>query len=139
MKNFITSLFLIIMTIIAFDSAGADLTKAEKFMQGTWVPQNIKSCKSSTKFEIFEEHLVIHYKADSARFGDFDLCFSCAGGAKYSGIEVWLSPDFNNPNGGCFTLRFNDGERKGIMKVDFIDKNLGQRFPFEKYNFIKCK
>jgi len=132
-------LFVLIISFIAFDIASADLNKAEKSMQGVWVPQNIKSCKSVIKIEVFEEYLVLHYKEDSARFSDFDLCYSCAGGAKYSGIEVWVTPNFHNPKSGCLTLRFNDGERKGIMVVEFIDKSLGERFPFEKYNFIKCK
>jgi len=139
-KHFIF-VVIILLSVISFNIANAtEVNKtAKNDMEGIWVPQNVKSCNSGEKIEIFKEHLIVHYKSDSARFGDFDICYSCPGGVGYNGIEVWLTSNFNNPNGASFTLRFNDGERKGIMAIYFIDENLAKRFPFEKYKFVKCK
>ncbi|AOR77472.1 hypothetical protein [Novosphingobium resinovorum] len=50
-----------------------------------------------------------------------DVCFSCAGGARYEGIQVWVMVKYGKDKWGGdnfpVTMMFNDGERRGALQV----------------------
>ncbi|ATG73413.1 hypothetical protein CGX12_14865 [Zobellella denitrificans] len=45
-----------------------------------------------------------------------DVCLSCAGGARYEGIEIWLSPQVADTY--ALHFRFNAGEQAGRLEVE---------------------
>jgi hypothetical protein len=85
---------------------------------GDWVPQK-SSCTSSTRLRIDVDSVTLINGSDSQKYGDIDLCYSCEGGAQYSGEVVWLFPDFNKGNKSKFAIAFNAEEKKGITVIEF--------------------
>lgn len=51
-----------------------------------------------------------------------DVCFSCAGGARYEGIQIWVMVKYGKDKWGGdnmpVTMMFNDGERRGSLLVE---------------------
>lgn len=51
-----------------------------------------------------------------------DVCYSCAGGARYEGIQRWVGVKYGKDKWGGdnmpVTLMFNDGERPGALLVE---------------------
>lgn len=50
-----------------------------------------------------------------------DVCFSCAGGARYEGIQIWVMVKYGMDKWGGdnfpVTMMFNDRERRGALQV----------------------
>ena len=137
-------LCLSLLTILLHSNCSAeDESPVGKEYQGTWVPAG-KTCKSEKRVEIYKDHLLFVNKKDVQKFGDLDMCFSCAGGPHGESDQVWLVADFNNPP-GKFTIIFFEDERRGKtfideMRVEYSDTGakLRKRFPFDKISFKKC-
>jgi hypothetical protein len=71
-----------------------------------------------------------------------NICYSCEGGAQYSGEVVWLLPEFHSGNGVQFTVYFNANEEKGITVLQFEKEekeNIKKRFPLHDVKLRKCK
>ncbi|WP_146140439.1 hypothetical protein [Zobellella endophytica] len=51
-----------------------------------------------------------------SRFEAVEVCLSCAGGVRYEGIEVWLSPQVADHH--ALHFRFNAGEQPGRLEVE---------------------
>lgn len=125
--------------IISFSNVSrSETTTVDKEFQGIWIPSNQKFCASTVRIEIHKNTVVLHSKNDSVNFGNLDICYSCAGGAQYSGIEVYLFPE-KEITPSPFIIRFNADERKGILVIEVQDEKLKKRFPFDKYIFKRCK
>ncbi|MBF7012914.1 hypothetical protein QUC32_25150 [Novosphingobium resinovorum] len=54
-----------------------------------------------------------------------DVCYSCAGGARYEGIQVWVMVKYGKDKWGGdtfpVTMMFNDGERRGALLLEHDD------------------
>lgn len=54
-----------------------------------------------------------------------DVCYCCAGGARYEGIQVWVLIRYGKGKWGgntfSVTMMFNDGERRGALLVEQDD------------------
>ena len=54
---------------------------------GNWVPVN-QSCNSSSRIIIKPYKIKLINGNNISTFESIDLCYSCAGGVRYAGIEV---------------------------------------------------
>lgn len=54
-----------------------------------------------------------------------DMCFSCAGGAQYEGIQIWMGIKYGKDKWGGDNMPvifvFNDGEKRGVLSVNHDD------------------
>jgi hypothetical protein len=62
--------------------------------------------------------LTVHAAGRSIRLAPMDACHSCAGGAKYTGIEVWVT--YLGKDGAPVSpmFRVNADEKRGVLVVD---------------------
>jgi hypothetical protein len=104
---------------------------------GEWVPVG-GSCNANSRLRVESNTVILVNGTDSQPFGNLDLCFSCEGGARYSGLVVWLLPEFKQGGRTPFTVRFNAKEEKGITVVEIERDDLKQRFPLHNVKLRKC-
>jgi len=76
------------------------------------------------------------HNGERQRSFEIDTCFSCEGGARYSGIVVWATP--TNSEGQSFTAYFNAGERKGVTIVEIPSFELQSQFPLHNVKLKHC-
>lgn len=105
---------------------------------GEWVPAG-SSCDAQSRLRVESNTVTLINGADSQQFGHLDICFSCEGGARYSGLVVWLLPEFNQHGRTPFIVRFNAQEEKGITVVEIDQDNLKKRFPLHNLKLHKCQ
>ena len=107
---------------------------------GDWVPV-IDTCASPLRLRVAKHGVTLIYDDDKQTFGDLHLCYSCQGGAGYSGIVVWLEPEWASRHlrSSPFIIRFNDDERAGITVIDSMHSELAKRFPMDSTDLRKCK
>ena len=138
MKKPILIIYTIAVILSFYNLSMAETTTVDKEFQGIWIQNSQNSCASAIRIEVRKDSVVLHNNKDTAKFGNLDVCYSCAGGAQYSGIEVHLFPE-KEIAPSPFIIRFNADERKGILVIEMQDVKLKNRFPFDKYIFKKCK
>ena len=87
-----------------------------KDIQGSYAPQG--DCSKEPRVTLSAKDLVIQSAGKPTRLAPIDACFSCAGGARYEGIEVWVSQlgSDGNPKEPMFI--FNSQEKRGVLLVD---------------------
>jgi len=57
----------------------------------------------------------------STRYAPLDACYSCAGGARYEGIEVWVTYLDSKKEPAYPMFRVNADEKRGNLVVDKND------------------
>ncbi|MGE0418414.1 MAG: hypothetical protein AB7O80_16555 [Acetobacteraceae bacterium] len=87
---------------------------APKDLYGTYGPRG--DCRASPRVSLDSTGLYIVIGSRRGRVPRVDTCFSCPGGARYDGIEVWLSPMAGKVYAAHF--RFNADERRGALVVE---------------------
>lgn len=127
-----------LVVLAATGHAHAIATEVPKEFLGNWVPQSA-SCQSGLQFRVEAGRVVLQNGEKSRAFGDIDICYSCEGGAKYSGEVVWLIPEFNSNDSPTFTAYFNAGEKRGVTKLDIKKAEIKQAFPLHDVALKKCK
>ncbi len=75
--------------------------------------------------------------AQSKAFGNLDFCYSCEGGAKYSGKVVWMMAEFGGKTDPPFTAQFNAGEKLGVAMLD-LQPGLQRQFPLQQVALKRC-
>lgn len=107
---------------------------------GDWLPAS-SDCKSALGIRVEKSSVTLFNGTDTKKFGDLDICYSCEGGASYSGDVVWLLPEFHS-GGSQFTVFFNAHEKKGISVIEFQKSekdDIKKRFPLHNVELNKCK
>lgn len=93
-------------------------------LYGTYGPRG--NCSASPRVSVDETGLYVVIGQTRGRVDGLDLCLSCAGGARYEGIEQWLSPRVEAAQGYAVNFRFNADEKPGQLIVnDTGDTALG--------------
>jgi hypothetical protein len=113
-----------VLTLCVAGYGGAQPIPPGKDIQGSYAPQG--DCSKEPRVTLSAKDLVIQSAGKPTRLAPIDACFSCAGGARYEGIEVWVSqlgPD-GNPKEPMFI--FNSQEKRGAL---FVDKSALQGAP----------
>jgi hypothetical protein len=82
-------------------------------LYGTYGPGG--NCKASPRVSLDASGLYIVIGTKRGKLDRVDACFSCAGGARYEGIEVWLAPATPGGNGFMVIFRFNADEVPGNL------------------------
>ena len=60
---------------------------------GDWVPKT-STCQSQLRFRVEAQRVVLINHSQSTSFENLDFCYSCEGGARYSGMVVWMIAEF---------------------------------------------
>jgi hypothetical protein len=105
---------------------------------GDWVPVG-GPCEATSRLRVESDTVTLINGSDSQRFGGLDICFSCEGGARYSGRVVWLLPEFSKGGRSPFLVRFNANEEPGVTVVEFEREDLRQRFPLHNVKLQRCE
>lgn len=131
-------IFPLLWLLLAATSVPATEIPVPAEFVGEWAPAG-SSCDAQSRLRVESSTVTLINGADSQQFGHLDICFSCEGGARYSGLVVWLLPEFNQQGRTPFTVRFNTAEEKGITVVEIERDDLRQRFPLHKVKLHKCQ
>jgi hypothetical protein len=115
---------------LAFSSA-----PTPKEFHGYWVPQT-STCKSELGLHVEPTGVSLQNGAISRLFTT-QTCFSCEGGARYSGIVVWVSPISTSE--APFFVYFNADERRGIARIEITSPELRSEFPIKNVKLKRCK
>jgi hypothetical protein len=135
----VISVFCLFVVAIGFPfSLKSEATTVEAQFQGIWMPKDQSSCSAPLRIEVNKATVVLRNKNRTATYADIVMCYSCAGGAQYSGIEVQLYPEKETAP-SPFIIRFNPDEKEGVMVIEIQDSKLKKSFPFEKLMFKKCR
>jgi hypothetical protein len=102
---------------------------------GKWVPES-ESCHSPLSLEVTPKEITFINKNEKQAFSNIKPCFSCEGGAQYSGIVVWLTT--TDINESPFTIYFNAKEVKNSALVEITSNELNAKFPLNKVELKKC-
>jgi len=111
-----------ILTVCVAGHGGAQTIPPGRDIQGSYAPQG--DCSKEPRVTLSAKDLVIQSAGKPTRLAPVDACLSCAGGARYEGIEVWVSQlgADGNPKEPMFI--FNSQEKRGVL---FVDKSGLQR------------
>jgi hypothetical protein len=113
---------------LLFPAAAAEISlqnPAPAELWGTYGPGG--DCKASTRVSLDASGLYVVIGSKRGKLERVDACFSCAGGARYEGIEVWLAPATPGGNGFMVIFRFNADEVPG--KLDVYDNGEAELGP----------
>lgn len=126
------SLFTALALFGGLASAGEPPVPQES--QGYWVPAGA-SCKS--ELGVIVGATSIEFRNErNRRLINTRTCFSCEGGARYSGIVIWVTA--TEPNNGEFTLYLNAEERHGVATVEIESAELRSSFPLNDIALKRC-
>ncbi len=127
--------FLIASLLLAgYSSAAASAESLPSELYGYWVPSRA-ACSSSLGIRVSAQTIQFR-KGDKQLSFQIEPCFSCEGGARYSGIVVWAIP--KNSKDQSFTAYFNAGERKGVTVVEIPSSELQSQFPLNNVKLKNC-
>ena len=76
---------------------------------GDWVPRTA-TCQSQLRFRVEVKRVVLINNLHSIPFGNLGFCYSCEGGAKYSGKVDWMMPEFGGTTYPPFTAHGARGQ-----------------------------
>gem|GEM_PF-2658452 len=85
---------------------------------GRYAPSG--NCTKDPIVDVSAKGLFIHYQSQKRGPLPVDVCYSCAGGAQYNGIQRWVSVKEGRDRWGGtspVTLMFNANEQKGRMEA----------------------
>lgn len=119
--------------VAGYVSAGEPHVPKES--QGYWVPASA-SCVSDLGVFIGASSVEFRNK-QQRRLIKTQACFSCEGGARYSGIVIWVTADV--PGSGEFTVYLNSEERQGMAKVEIDDTAMRSAFPLDGIALKRCE
>lgn len=105
---------------------------------GAYAPAG--NCQQAPRVVVSAAGAFIESQAGKSGPLPVDVCYSCAGGARYEGIERWLLVKMGkNQWGDNFpvTLRFNAGEQAGRLEVDY-DKTTGTPLGVPLFDIVKA-
>lgn len=105
---------------------------------GDWVPKS-GTCESKLKFRIEANRVSLMNGDQTKAFGDLEYCYSCEGGARYSGKVVWLFPEFNSGKEAPFVAYLNAGEKLGVTVLELKDAGLKQQYPLHNVPLKRCR
>ena len=100
--------------------------------------KSAKECQSSSFVTLFAKTIKLTNGEFSVQLSGIDHCYSCEGGARYSGKVVWLFPEFGtqSPSRAMFTLNHN--EQQGKLGVILKDPVLASSMGFTEAVLLKC-
>jgi hypothetical protein len=104
---------------------------------GDWVPRS-STCQSQLRLRVEATRAILINGSQSKSFGNLDFCYSCEGGAQYSGIVVWMAAEFDGKTVSPFMVQFNAGEKAGVAKLDLQKPDLKQQFPLHQVALKRC-
>jgi hypothetical protein len=87
-------------------------------LYGQYAPQGI--CSKEPVVTVSKKGVSIQYQGQKSDPLNVDICYSCAGGAQYNGIQRWVSVKEGKDRWGGtspVTLMFNANEQKGRLEV----------------------
>ncbi len=88
-------------------------------LYGTYAPQG--NCQQAPRVMVNQHGAFIHSNGVQTGPLSVDVCLTCAGGARYSGIERWLFVQSGKT--APLTLRFNADEKPGHLAIDENDSH----------------
>ncbi len=94
-------------------------------LQGIWVPQSQPCSKATVSLDVGPEKASIKQQGRIWSFEKLLLCYTCEGGTKYQGMVVWMSPVPDVPGPAAFTVYFNEGEQRGVARVELSQQLKG--------------
>lgn len=119
---------------LAAGIASAGEPPIPKSLQGCWVPAS-SSCRSELGVLLAANSVEFRNK-NKRHLVPTQACFSCEGGAKYSGVVVWVSP--SAPGKSEFTLYLNAEEQEGVAKVEIDGAAMSAAFPLHNVALRRC-
>lgn len=105
-----------ILALVAAAEASAVDVAPE--LQGSYAPGG--DCSKEPRVTIGDA-ITVHAAGKATRFAPVDACYSCAGGARYSGIETWVTYLGRNGDPMYPMFRVNADEKRGVLVVDKND------------------
>ena len=133
MKRLVVALFFLAVSTVAF---AVEPPVPEEFV-GIWIPAG-SSCQAKIGLRVEGTTVTLFNGSDYQQYGNLDICYSCEGGARYSGAVVWLLPEFGTERRAPFKVHFNDKEEEGTTVVEIARNDLKQRFPLHNVKLHKC-
>lgn len=103
---------------------------------GHWVPKSA-SCSSPLSLNVTSTSVTFKNAKESRTFSNVEPCFSCEGGARYSGIVVWLTTTGSEET--PFTVYFNASEIKNTAVIELESSELKSKFPLNNLRLKRCK
>lgn len=124
------SALMIILLMLNMPLASAEAIPRE--LHGYWVPA-ATPCSSSLGIRVSNDKIEFRNKASSENY-KIDLCYSCAGGVRYSGNMIYAAPIGSMD----FVIEFNAGERLGVAIVTTSSPALESKFPINELELKRC-
>jgi hypothetical protein len=120
-----------LLTLLLAGQASAQNKQVEPEWRGDYVAA-AATCSSPVRLRLGVDRITLINGRDSAVFRDLDFTYSYYG-QEYQGIQFVSMPDYtrssNSADGYPFLVQFNDGERKGTLRILDPQPALKQRFP----------
>ena len=104
---------------------------------GDWVPRTA-TCQSQLRFRVEAQRVVLVNHTQSTSFGNLNFCYSCEGGAGYSGKVVWMMAEFGGQTAPPLTAQFNAGEKSGVAVLEIEKPDLKRQFPLHRIALRRC-
>ncbi|SDD70025.1 hypothetical protein [Rhodospira trueperi] len=99
--------------VCAASAASADPLPSD--LHGSYAPNGL--CSQSYRMLVDETGATFEYGGHVLTLSDWDVCLTCAGGARYQGIEVWAFPEIELQRKPV--LRFNADEHRGVVVIEY--------------------
>ncbi|MBA4217975.1 MAG: hypothetical protein IIA03_10805 [Proteobacteria bacterium] len=123
--------------VMAMTSGKALSQEIPAEFHGTWKPRH-QHCQGGAAMVVDRESITLKSTQRSQRFSNVDVCASCEGGARYSGIVVWAMPGALKGD-IPFTVKFNADEQRGVAVIEAGDaESLARRFAVVGVPLEKC-
>jgi hypothetical protein len=101
---------------LALLAAGSALAQGlSPDLKGSYAPGG--NCAKEPRVTIGDA-LTVVAGGKTTRYAPVDACYSCAGGARYEGIEVWVTYLDRNKEPASPMFRVNADEKRGALVVD---------------------
>lgn len=128
--------FGLIVIALASHVANAEDTIPQEFL-GKWIPKS-QSCRSTsgTAVIIGADSIEILDTQSKTIYQGVDICNSCEGGSKYSGIVLWVTPKDKSPF--PFILYLNAHEKSGAAELEVVDEEIAKKFSAPATALQKC-
>lgn len=105
-----------VLGLLAAGAAAAQGVSPE--LKGSYAPAG--DCTKEPRV-VIGDVLTVIAGGKSTKYAPLDACYSCAGGARYEGIEVWVTYLDRNKEPVYPMFRVNADEKRGALVVDKQD------------------
>lgn len=86
-------------------------------VHGSYAPNG--QCEGYWRVQVHPEMIEFHDEVgDSLRLSLWDICYSCAGGGRDGGAELWAMPRIDGTD-KVPVFRFNAGNQPGRLEIDY--------------------